>query len=91
MSQVFTGGSISFGSASSESETPEALRKRLKAAEKKQKATRKAVKAHAEADAKRDREIEAARAALVAVAADETKGYARVWAARSILGLEGCE
>lgn len=85
----FGGSCITFSTTTAED--PKALRKRADAAEKAAKAERKAAKAHKAEIAKRDAEIEIARAALVAVASDETKGYARVWAARSILGLEGCE
>lgn len=78
-------------SGSTGSETPKALRKRAKAVEKEQRATEKRAKAYAKAERQRNAEMVQARAALVAVAADESKGYSRVWAARTILGLEGGE
>lgn len=68
--------------------SPKALRKRAKAEERRRAAAKAQAKAsHKVAKADRERK-QAAMSALVAVAQDESKGYARVWAARSILGLE---
>lgn len=68
------------------------LRKRAKAAEKREKADKKAANRARRAEIQREAEEADARSALMAVVNDSSRnGYARVWAARTILGLEGGE